>query len=609
MLATYLHNAALRFFDRMTNRLRSNSNPLSSAAEVPQWDLASSVTSYEPSPFASFGSTRSASFEMERASYVWELAGLVCLLVVSRFAGLTHQSLWYDEGYTVALGSASNFHEFWSLFGKFTTSEHLQPLYYLLIFLWSRVAGVSDAAIRTPSAIFSIGSGIAACLAVKVLAGGRSKLVLLATAALAASSFSLYYAQEARPYALLQFLAFLMLAIFLRIRAADEQSSPSLAAQVGLGMACGLCFLGSPFTGLLVLCIAVADRVVTRGWKLWLRFWSIPAILFVGLFLSYLIPALKAMPSFIGQDVTAIRQPLWMNVGYAIYGIVFGTTLQPAPVLLRGPHKLHVVLAHWPVIVPAALTLLMLAVGASLVIRRARQLSSQVTIPLLALALYFVLLFGFFGAVGHLNVLPRHSSALFALLFVAVAAAGKLTVQVGPTAGRTLFVLGLVGWFVLNGVSIAGYFFDPAFRKDDYRAAATFLSGYSIPVFVVAGQPQLLARYGATTRDATDADPDQLARYIEVNSGHADQVVLIFNQFRNYRWEETTQDLSEVMAPDYACQNVKHLSNIEIYVCRNRASKQVTSSGSGQVTSPWHVHGVSWDGRTEGRSLGITSRL
>jgi hypothetical protein len=157
----------------------------------------------------------------------------------------------------------------------------------------------------------------------------------------------------------------------------------------------------------------------------------------------------------------------------------------------------------------------------------------------------------------------------------------------------------------LNAVSIAGYFFDPAFRKDDYRAAAAFLSEYSIPVFVVAGQPQLLARYGAITRDATDAEPDQLAKYIEMNSGRADQVVL----FRNYRWEETTQDLSDIMAPDYVCQNVKHLSNIEIYVCRNRASKQVTVSGSGQVTSPLHVHKVSWDGRMEGRSLGITSRL
>jgi hypothetical protein len=595
----------------MTDRLASNSDSPVSVAELAEWDGTSSVMPYEPTPVADLEYPRSSSFRSpsrkeKRNGYTWILAALLCLLVVSRLAGLTHQSLWYDEGYSVALGESSSFREFWLRFGSFTTSEHLQPLYYFLLFFWTRVAGVSDAAIRIPSAMFSIGSGVAACVAVKALTGGRSRLVLLATAALVASSFSLYYAQEARPYALLQFLAFLMLATFLRNRAADEERGPSLAAQLGFGLACGLCFLGSPFTTLLVLCVAAADLIVTRGKKLWLRLWSIPAFCSVVLFLGYLLPALKTMPSFLAKDVTAIKQPLWMNVGYAIYGIVFGTTLQPASSLLRGSEKAHVVLSNWPVVLPAALTLLLLAVGAYLLIRRARPLSPQVTATFLALALYSVLLFGFFGAIGHLNVLPRHSSALFALLFVAVAAAGTLTAESASSPGQILFSFGLVGWFALNCVSIAGYFSDPAFRKDDYRAAATALSGYSVPIFVVSGQPQLLERYGAVTRDATAADPHQLASYIETQSGRADQVVLVFNQFRNYRWEKMSQDPSGAMAPDYACQNVTHVSNIDIYVCRNLASKQVSDSESGQLTNLSHLHGASWNGRAGVRSLGTT---
>jgi hypothetical protein len=593
----------------MTDRLVSDSRPFLTVAELEDRELASPVTSYQPTPVPSLEPTRSPSLEEERTNRAWQLVALLCLLVVSRFAGLTHQSLWYDEGYTVALGSAVSFHEFWLRFGSFTTSEHLQPLYYVLMFLWTRIAGVSDVAIRVPSATFSIGSGIAACFAMKALAGGRNKLVLLATAALVTSSFSLYYAQESRPYALLQLLAFLMLATFLWNRAVNQDRRPSLVAQMGFAMTCGLCFLGSPFTTLLVLCVAVADLVVTRGWRLWLRFWRVPALFSAALFLGYLIPALQTMPTFIAQDVTAIKQPLWMNVGYVIYGIVFGTTLQPASSLLRGPQKLHVVLSHWPVTLSAALTLILLAVGIYLLVRRARELSPLVTTSLIALALYGVFLFGIFGAVGHLNVLPRHSSALFALLFVAVAASGTLVAQSSSTAGRVFFVLGLAGWFVLNCVSIAGYYSDPAFRKDDYRAAAEVLRGYSMPVFVVSGQPQLLERYGATARDATDADPDQLASYIETNSARAEEVVLVFNQFRNYRWDETNQDPSEVMASDYACQNVKHVSNIDIYVCRNLASKQVTASESGQERSPARAHGVSWRGRTEVRSLRISSRL
>jgi hypothetical protein len=587
----------------------STSKPLSSLAEAEQWDLTPSETSYESSSTAGFERAPSFSFEEEGSTHVWEFAGLLCLLVVSRFAGLTHQSLWYDEGYTVALGSASSFHEFWLRFGNFTTSEHLQPLYYLLVFLWSRLAGVSDAALRAPSAVFSIGSGIAACFAINVLAGGRQKIVLLASAALVASSFSLYYAQEARPYALLQFLAFLLLATFLRNRAADEESRSSLAAQISFGIVCGLCFLGSPFTTLLVLCLAASDLAVTRGGRRWLRLWALPALVSVVSLLSYLIPALKTMPSFIAADVTAIKQPLWMNVGYAIYGIVFGTTLRPEPTLLRGPDKLHVILANLPVILPAAVTLALLAAGAYLLLRKARSLSPLATILLSSLGLYFVVLFGFFGEVGHLNVLPRHSSALFALLFVGVAAVGTLAAQSTSPAGKTLFVLGLGGWFVLNCVSITGYFSDPAFRKDDYRAAAAVLNGYSVPAFLVAGQPQLLARYGAVTRDATNADPDQLAKFVEANSGRAEQVVLVFNQFRNYRWESTSLNPAEAMAPDYLCQNVKHVSNIDLYVCRYLPSKQLSSSGPARETSPSPVHGVSRGGRTEVRSLGTTSRL
>jgi hypothetical protein len=552
---------------------------------------------------------RSFALGKERRNYAWELTGLFCVLVLSRFSGLTHQSLWYDEGYTVALVSVANFHEFWLRFGNFTTSEHLQPLYYLLMYLWSRVAGVSDAALRIPSAFFSLGSSIAACSAVSSLAAGRRAVVLLASSALVVSSFSLYYAQEARPYALLQFLSFLLLAIFLRNRAALSTGSVSRGAQISFAVACALCLLGSPFTTLLVFCLAVADLWVTRGWKLWLRGWRVAVPVAVGAFLAYLIPALKTMPSFIARDVTAMKQPLWMNVVYAVYGVVFGTTLDPAPSLLRGPRKLPALLASWPVLASAALTLLVLAIASYLLFRNAKRLSPLITIPLFTLALYMALLFGIFGAVGHLNVLPRHASALFALLFAGVAGAGSLVCRSTSARLNAFFLAALGGWLILNCISVFGYFSDPALRKDDYRGAAAVLRGYPIPTFVVAGQPQLLARYGAVTRDATNADPDQLAKFIEANSGRADEVALVFNEFRNYRWASTSLSPAEVMAPDYTCRKVNYLANIDIYACWYLASKEETAQGAGDHPGLSRVHGVPSDGRTEVRSLGITSAL
>jgi uncharacterized membrane protein len=551
--------------------------------------------------------------DSDRGVYGWALAGLLSLYAVSRLSGLTHQSLWYDEGYTVALASARNFHEFWLRFGNFTTSEHLQPLYYCLIYLWSRIAGVSDAALRLPSALFSIGSVIAACIAVAHLPGGRRNLVLFSSAALAASSFSLYYAQEARPYALLQFLSFSLLAIFIRNRDVVGTRSLSLAAQISFGVVCSLCALGSPFTALLVLCLAVADLFVTRGWRLWFACWKIPASLSAASLLAYLIPALTTMPSFIARDVTAIRQPLWMNIGYTLYGIIYGTTLQPAPSLLRGPHKLHVVLDCWPVILPAAAVALALAMGTYLLIRNAKQLSSVIAIPLLACALYIFLLFGIFGAVGHLNVLPRHASALFALFFVTVTAVGSMLPMSSSKMVRSLFFLGVGGWTVLNCVSNIGYVSDPSFRKDDYRNAAALLSSYSVPEFVVAGQPQLLARYGAETHDATDVAPNDLSAFIRKSSESTPQVILIFNRFRNYRWALTDQSPVPEMAPEYNCQTAKHVANIDIYACHFGPSRMQTLQGSAKVQNPSRGRGVAFQTkikwRMEDRKPGTTSAL
>jgi hypothetical protein len=70
-----------------------------------------------------------------------------------------------------------------------------------------------------------------------------------------------------------------------------------------------------------------------------------------------------------------------------------------------------------------------------------------------------------------------------------------------------------------------------------------------------------------------------LTKLIAATSGHAADVVLVFHQFHSFRRQPTSMDLAELMALDYVCQNVKQVSNVELYVCRHLPSKQVTSSG------------------------------
>src|SRR5580698_7356971 len=88
----------------------------------------------------------------------WRSILIFLFLCLTRIIGLTHQSLWFDEGYTFNLASSPDFSSFLKTFAGYTTSEHLQPVYYFFMFLWSRLAGTSDIALRLPSALFSAAS-------------------------------------------------------------------------------------------------------------------------------------------------------------------------------------------------------------------------------------------------------------------------------------------------------------------------------------------------------------------------------------------------------------------------------------------------------------------
>ncbi len=517
--------------------------------------------------FLEGGERRVAPLNEARGRELLALAALLLIVVLgaSRLAGLTHQSLWYDEGYTATLAQAGSFGEFWQQFGAFTMSEHLQPLYYIFIFGWSRFFGVSDAALRLPSVLFSTSAGVAACGAVLLLTKQR-RLAVLAAAAVTCSSYSLYYAQEARPYALLQCLSFTLMLMWLyarRWRAGVARPGTRIA----LGLVSGLCVLGSPFTALLVLCVALADLLVARRWSLWLRLWVPVLGMATVMYLAYLVPALRTMPTFLAHDVIHIKQPLWMNVGYAMYGVMFGTTLPPTTLSLRGPGKLHTVVGAWTTVVPAMLVLGMLVWTLAVQMRRAGQIEARVRTMLWGLVLYFVCLFGIFGGVGRLNLLPRHTSAWFSLVFVAVFCVAGLWQDGG---GRRRFGLVFCGWLVLNAISIYDYRRNPLFAKDDYRGTAAALQGRPGPHVLVAGLPLLLERYGTPVLDATSATPRTVAQTAATMTGAAPEITLVYNNFRNYRWDDSPITLVEAMAPLYRCVLTSRGANMEMYTCLRR---------------------------------------
>jgi hypothetical protein len=79
------------------------------------------------------------------------------------------------------------------------------PLFYVLLRWWSDAFGRSGEALRGLTVVFSLGTVVAAAGLAARLGGRRAGLI--AGALVAASPFEVYYAQEARPYAILGLLA------------------------------------------------------------------------------------------------------------------------------------------------------------------------------------------------------------------------------------------------------------------------------------------------------------------------------------------------------------------------------------------------------------------
>ncbi|MCB0155540.1 MAG: glycosyltransferase family 39 protein [Anaerolineae bacterium] len=126
----------------------------------------------------------------------------VILLVAAalRFYHLSGQSLWSDEGNSVALARRG-----FAEIAQRTAFDIHPPLYYWLLKLWIGLLGDSEAGLRSLSAGLSI-------VLVYVIArlGGRlfsTRMGLLAAFIAALSPLQIYYAQEARMYTLLALLS------------------------------------------------------------------------------------------------------------------------------------------------------------------------------------------------------------------------------------------------------------------------------------------------------------------------------------------------------------------------------------------------------------------
>jgi mannosyltransferase len=154
----------------------------------------------------------------------WPLAALLLLAAALRCSTLGLQSFWYDEAFTpvhvlhASLGA--------TLHGVVHT-ENTPPLWYVLIWAWSRLFGTGAVALRLPSAAFGVAT-VAVAWAIGRELTGRRATAIAAAAFVAVNPLFVWYSQEARAYGLFVLTSALAMLCFLRAR--QEPTPRRLAA-------------------------------------------------------------------------------------------------------------------------------------------------------------------------------------------------------------------------------------------------------------------------------------------------------------------------------------------------------------------------------------------
>ncbi len=140
----------------------------------------------------------------------WLVVAILLVATYLRAYRLQDESLWYDEGFSIALARASPAEAV-----AWTAQDVHPPLYYLLLHLWVRPCGDSAFSVRGLSALAGMATVPLLYAVGKRISGPSAGL--LAALLTAVSPLYIYYSREARMYALLTLLAAASAYIMLRI--------------------------------------------------------------------------------------------------------------------------------------------------------------------------------------------------------------------------------------------------------------------------------------------------------------------------------------------------------------------------------------------------------
>lgn len=394
----------------------------------------------------------------KRSDRGWVVA-CVLLAAALRLYRIGHQSLWIDEMISLELATWAHGAEFWH---GLLHDVH-GPLTSAMLHYWVR-GGLDEGWLRL---LYAIPSIAAVPLLYRLAADLFDRNVGRWTAlAAAVSPFLVWYGQEARNYSWLLLWVVASLVLFLRLwdGRATRRDVVLLGVTSALGVLTNYSFAFLPIA--LTLAVALRRPFSPSLARTWVLLGACVAVVFAPWFVDW-FGRMGGERIFVPSDPplgVPLREASGFSpaaLGFFLWAFGFGYSLGPTMETLHLDRSVGMILSHASTLAPGGLAL---AVGGVLGVRR---LLERGRLPLVLIVVGVPLLLVIVLAVREVKTFhPRYLMVTFPFV-LAMLVAGWQRGVVGRAAGILALALALM--------ALGNLYFDPAYGKEDSRAAARLI--------------------------------------------------------------------------------------------------------------------------------------
>ncbi len=389
-----------------------------------------------------------------------QAAALVFVALIGVIA-ISNQSLWIDEGNSAMKAIQPSFMLFWEKMKELRGSDLQMPLYMGLLWLWEKMLGHSEYALRALNIpFFTLSAAV-----LLYLCDAERHLKLAFVVLMCFSPILWVYLDEARPY-IFQFFGATSILVALWNQAKKPHLNKNLAVFcIGALALCGSSLTGVIFTfwfGLAFLFILIRQH----AWRSIFSSKQNPLILALtsigmcGLGMYYFWTLSQ------GARASGVGKTDLLSIGFCLYELLGFSGLGPDRLSLRE----HGITSLKPFVLP--LTSLVIALTAfgllsALYITKSSRMH-RTKIFIFAAVFCGAVSMVAVGYIAHFRVLGRHLMPIlpFVLLLVSL---GFLHLWQSDKKLSRAVVLTICLLLILSSLSTR---FSPRFAKDDYRTAA-----------------------------------------------------------------------------------------------------------------------------------------